>query len=327
MRGAALAIMALAVSLSAMPSNAADTTGYFGVRIGTTEKGGAVVHEVVRGSPAEQLGMRPSYIILGVGTQPVKDADDAANLLGQSTPGRWDSIYYAVEGQVFSGLYVVAHPTLFELFKLSLLPDRGRIGAEVVTDTSGRGAKIVTVFSNEPAEVAGLRGGDVIVELDGRQMQSSEEVVVTTANAVGRILKVKFVRNDRVLFTEARVAKSHEKVSLEITPERLAASRAASGNATDEKAWCDRSGFHTAVCIGAGIVVLGVAAAILGGGKGRSTDRDRGGDTPTAMQPEEPRVLRVPDPPPSRDETSRGPSAPPISPFYGECHGRAIGLC
>jgi len=153
-----------------------------------------------------------------------------------------------------------------------------------------RGAKITNVVPGSSAEAAGLRAGDVIVGLDGRKMDSMDDVMHTTVNAAFRFLSVQFIRNDSVSATKAWAIPSFEVVSLEISPDQLAASRVASGNSTDEKAWCERSGLHTAVCVAAGIVVVGVATAILGGRKDRSTERDRSGEM--AAQPKEPPVLR-----------------------------------
>ena len=62
-------------------------------------------------------------------------------------------------------------------------------GAQV--STSGRG-----ILPGSPAEKAGLRGGDVIIEIDGKEIYSPEELIVSVrAKNVGDRVTLGFLRD------------------------------------------------------------------------------------------------------------------------------------
>jgi putative serine protease PepD len=62
-------------------------------------------------------------------------------------------------------------------------------GAQV--STSGRG-----ILPGSPAEKVGLRGGDVIIEIDGKEIYSPEELIVSVrAKNVGDRVTLGFLRD------------------------------------------------------------------------------------------------------------------------------------
>ena len=68
------------------------------------------------------------------------------------------------------------------------------------------GSKIVGVNANSPAERAGLRRGDVVVEFDGEAIEDEVHLARLIAIAdVSREANVKFLRGARLLETSARL--------------------------------------------------------------------------------------------------------------------------
>jgi Do/DeqQ family serine protease len=63
--------------------------------LGTTHTGGAVVAQVVPGSPAEHAGLRPSDLIIAVDGQPIADANELRDRVGMSQIG--DTVALTVE--------------------------------------------------------------------------------------------------------------------------------------------------------------------------------------------------------------------------------------
>jgi putative serine protease PepD len=62
-------------------------------------------------------------------------------------------------------------------------------GAQVAT--SGRG-----ILPGSPAEKAGLRGGDIVIALDGKPINSPEELIVSVRSLnVGDVVKVTYKRD------------------------------------------------------------------------------------------------------------------------------------
>src|SRR5499427_6805715 len=76
---------------------------------------------------------------------------------------------------------------------------RGYLGVSVQDQQTAEGGAVVAELTNgSPASAAGLRGGDVIVEFDGKPVRSSQQLAeIIASTPVGRTVKLKFVRNGR----------------------------------------------------------------------------------------------------------------------------------
>src|SRR5215470_10232019 len=74
---------------------------------------------------------------------------------------------------------------------------RGYLGVSVRDpQTTGSGAVVAELTNGGPASTAGLRGGDVIVEFDGKPVKSPKQLgEIIAGTPVGRTVKLKFVRN------------------------------------------------------------------------------------------------------------------------------------
>jgi serine protease Do len=74
---------------------------------------------------------------------------------------------------------------------------RGYLGVSVLDQqTTGDGVVVAELTNGSPASSAGLRGGDVIVEFDGKPVRSSRQLAeIIASTPVGRPVKLKFVRN------------------------------------------------------------------------------------------------------------------------------------
>ena len=74
------------------------------------------------------------------------------------------------------------------------------------------GAKIVSVGANSPAERAGLRRGDVVVEFNGEALEDDVHFARLIAIAdVSQDASVKFLRGSQLLETSARPERSEVK--------------------------------------------------------------------------------------------------------------------
>ena len=76
---------------------------------------------------------------------------------------------------------------------------RGYLGVSVRDpQTTGSGAVVAELTNGGPASTAGLRGGDVIVEFDGKPVKSPKQLgEIIAGTPVGRTVKLKFFRNGR----------------------------------------------------------------------------------------------------------------------------------
>lgn len=74
--------------------------------------------------------------------------------------------------------------------------------------TGEGGALVAGVIKGDPAEKAGLKAGDVIVEFDGRPVRSDRDLVAVVGNTpVGRTVVLKIVRDGKNQTIDVKVAK------------------------------------------------------------------------------------------------------------------------
>ena len=87
------------------------------------------------------------------------------------------------------------------------------IGVSVEMSYSGKGALIATsadaITKGGPAEKAGLRSGDIITEFNGREITSSDELIVAIrAQNVGDLVKITYKRDGVLKSTSLRLTAS-----------------------------------------------------------------------------------------------------------------------
>ncbi|MHB8835333.1 MAG: DegQ family serine endoprotease [Candidatus Methylomirabilia bacterium] len=74
------------------------------------------------------------------------------------------------------------------------------------------GALVAGVIKGDPAEKAGLKAGDVIVEFDGRSVRSDRDLVAIVGNTpVGRKVALNIVRDGKNITIEVKVAKRSDE--------------------------------------------------------------------------------------------------------------------
>jgi len=74
-------------------------------------------------------------------------------------------------------------------------------------ESAGGGAVVAELANGSPASTAGLRGGDLIVEFDGKAVRSPNQLAeIVAGTPVGRTVKLKFVRNGQAQTASITVA-------------------------------------------------------------------------------------------------------------------------
>jgi serine protease Do len=173
---------------------------------------GAFVAETTPGGPAGKAGMRPGDVITEVNGQRIVGAGDVVDYVSNQAIGARVLLHYVRDG----------HPSQTQV-ALGELPDedqrqnpdvqgQGKLGLALQTltpdvaaslgiDRGTKGAVITDVVSGSPAEQAGLRPGDVIVEVDRRPVGSADEAVGALHGAPkaggGHLLRVRGANGTR----------------------------------------------------------------------------------------------------------------------------------
>jgi serine protease Do len=84
---------------------------------------------------------------------------------------------------------------------------RSYLGVSLQDSQNAGGAVIAELANGSPASTAGLRGGDLIVEFDGKPVRSPNQLAeIVAGTPVGRTVKLKFVRNGQAQTASITVA-------------------------------------------------------------------------------------------------------------------------
>jgi serine protease Do len=85
--------------------------------------------------------------------------------------------------------------------------------------TAKKGALVAQVFSNSPAEKAGIERGDVILEFDGKEVADSKDLpLIVASTPVGKNVTIKLSRNGKVLDRQVKIGEMEEKAQVAKAP-------------------------------------------------------------------------------------------------------------
>jgi serine protease Do len=181
------------------------TRGYLGVSIQSItlelakamkldERQGALVSEVVSGSPAAQTGIRQGDVIVGFNDEPIKEAHDLPAVVAKTPVGAHVTVTLRRDGKsqkvpVTIGKLPAEQATGEESSQAA--PSQWGLQLQDVTPqmarqrglTAAAGVMVVGVQPGSPAERAGLQRGDVIREVNRQAVQSVQEVRGAIAKA------------------------------------------------------------------------------------------------------------------------------------------------
>ncbi len=177
--------------------------------LGLDKATGALVAEVLKGTPAEQGGMRVGDVIIEFDGREVKESNDLPIIVAQTPLGREVSVKVLREGRE-----VVLSVAISELKEKQLFasPKRQRkLGLTVQEVTSqmaeslgleGTGGVVVTAIEpGGPGNEAGFRPGDVILAIDRQPIGDLKDFRTATAKIkMGKCILFLIHRGETTLF-------------------------------------------------------------------------------------------------------------------------------
>jgi serine protease Do len=188
--------------LGLMLTNAKDLDDAQRAKLGKNLPGsGAVVAEVTPGGPASKSAIRPGDVIQQVDGQKISAASDVVDYVSSRDIGATVALHYARDGKQGETKVVLGELPNEDIKSPE---QQGRIGLALQTltpdvadqlgiDRGTKGAVITDVVAGSPAERAGLKPGEVIVEVDRAPVASSEQAVeaLRAARGGGHLLRVR----------------------------------------------------------------------------------------------------------------------------------------
>jgi membrane-associated protease RseP (regulator of RpoE activity) len=154
---------------------------------------GAVIVEVVPGSPAEDAGLQEGEVIVAVDGQSLGVREDLADLLAQYEPGDRVTLQVQQPGEKSRkvGVKLGEHPEKSGVAYLgvkyssslrSQVPLPEALPFALPRGGAGQGVIIAEVAEDSPAAEAGLQQGDVITAIDGEPVASPRALTEAVAN-------------------------------------------------------------------------------------------------------------------------------------------------
>lgn len=204
------------------------TRGYLGVVVqplseelaqsfGLDRPHGALVSEVVKDSPAERAGIKRGDVILRFGGQAIDERNDLPKIVASSKVGKTVDVLVFRDGR--------ERELKVQVGKLSeeggQEPSPGASGSELGLtvapltpelarrhdlDPESRGVLVTAIEPGSAATNANLRPGDLIVEVDGREIDTIKAFEAATGRAAkGKVLRLLIQRRDNLFYTILRI--------------------------------------------------------------------------------------------------------------------------
>lgn len=188
--------------------------GWLGVSIGDVEprmaedlgvrnERGAMVYNLFVGSPADKAGFKPGDYVVRINNTGVRNSSELIQIVGDLPPGNRAEFEVLRNGQrvrLTAQIEERAREEQIDSMNSRLWP--GFVVAPIPEDVrrenpelqNVRGVLVVSVVQRTPAQIAGLREGDVVKAVNNRNVQSAREFYATLAG-VGNELNLTVTRD------------------------------------------------------------------------------------------------------------------------------------
>jgi len=167
------------------------TRGWLGVQIqpvtsevadalGLKQTGGALVAEPQAGSPAEKAGIKAGDVIVAIDGTAVHDSRDLAQKIGAMSPATSVKLDVMRDGKQQTMTVALGD---MGTQQAQAAPDRQdqptagpRLGLSLAPSSDSTGVQVTAVDPNGPAAEHGMKAGDLIMNIGGKQVSSPGDV-------------------------------------------------------------------------------------------------------------------------------------------------------
>lgn len=188
----------------------------FGVSGFRSEGGGASFDYVTPpGAPADKAGLVGGDIIIGLDGKPVKNEDDARRVLDSTPIGKTIDVVYLRDGQQrttqLTTISKEEQERLIEAFdnrEKGYLKEGSDIDAVIVPGMNIYGVRLNKIGRSGPADLAGIRDGDIVIEFDGIPTRTRRELEVRIERAQPySTVKVVVIRDGQRMELDVKVGR------------------------------------------------------------------------------------------------------------------------
>lgn len=156
---------------------------------------GVIVNSVsVPGGPADKAGLIGGDMIMAIDGQPVQNEDHMEELMKQTPIGKTIKIDYMRDGvsktAQLTTISLDEHRQLVRAFERR--PEgRTQFGYDdddtervAVPGTNMYGVRLDTILNSRPADIAGIKKGDIVIEFDGVPIRTPDELLMRVRRAL-----------------------------------------------------------------------------------------------------------------------------------------------
>lgn len=166
-------------------------------KFGLKSSGGALVGDIIKGSPADKYGIKRGDVITEFNGRVVKDAGHLRNMVAQTKAGEEIAVVILRGDKGFSLKVVISElPTeiaegpgealedseVVGLDGLNVIGLTREIARQLGLHKDEKGVVVVKVEQGSPAEDAGIRKGDIIQEIDKKRVETLQDYNKATAS-------------------------------------------------------------------------------------------------------------------------------------------------
>lgn len=161
----------------------------------TAEGGSGAYFEYVEipGGPADKAGLLGGDIITSFDGQPIKSASDLTKVRDATPIGKTVEVIYIRDGVTnTTQLTTISEDQMDALKnayedrpeKLGYIGEGSNIDVVLVPGMNIKGVRLNKISKNRPADISGLRDGDIVIEFEGLPMRTRRELEVRIQRAI-----------------------------------------------------------------------------------------------------------------------------------------------
>jgi membrane-associated protease RseP (regulator of RpoE activity) len=170
---------------------------YIGIdEVNNSEEGPGVILNCVSvpGGPADKAGLLGGDLILAVDGQPVLEEDQMEQVMKRTPVGKTIQIDYLRDGEKktaqLTTISLEEHRQLARAFdrrpegRAQFGYEDGDVERVRVPGTNIYGVRMDTILNSRPADIAGIKKGDIIIEFDGVPIRTPDELLMRVRRAL-----------------------------------------------------------------------------------------------------------------------------------------------
>jgi hypothetical protein len=165
-------------------ASASASRSYFGTDFKTMDGGAFMDVAYPPGGPADKAGLLGGDIVTSFDGQPVKSEDDVVKLLGKTPVGKTVDVVYLRDGQQrttkLTTISKDEYDRLDEAFEnredKGYLKEGSDIDRVIVPGLNIFGVRLNRISKSGPADIAGIKDGDIVIEFDGIPTRTRREL-------------------------------------------------------------------------------------------------------------------------------------------------------